>query len=305
MTDFLRGDPHQWQSGTLDRDRLYAAANQLASHPAHLDAARRLAGAVLAVLDRSPLARRVMHDAPMYLMLVCCMALEHRRRTRGGEGVTLQALRALMHRGDAPRLAGDSHLRDMMGWARLCGLLERDTGEGLADGRMRRYRPTPALEAIFSEWIADFTAAIAAVLPPPWRSAGPTLPEVYAVLSLRIDAYTHDGFVAPERHPMVHRFMLRRHGYHVFLALLERMQEAADGAWSPLSLSALAHRFRVARGTIRPVIEMAEAAKLLSFDRQASIARLSPDFVQLARSWMALEMTWMHGVCTAVARSPR
>jgi hypothetical protein len=301
LPTFLHGDPHQWRTGTLDRDALYAAADQVASHPAHLEAARGLAGAVLGVLDRNPLARRVMHDAPMYLMLACCMALEHRRRTQGAEGITLQGLRGLFYRGQAPRLAGDSHLRDMLGWARVCGLLAPDPGPGLADRRMRRLRPTPALEAIFTEWIARFTASIAPVLPPPWRDGEPTPAQVYAVMSLRIAAFTQDAFVANERHPIVQRFMSRRHGYHVFLALLEQLHPTPEGGQVRVSISGLSQRFHVARGTIRAVLELAQSERLLAFDRASGIALLSPDFIRLARSWMAVEMCWMHGVCRAVA----
>lgn len=69
----------------------------------------------------------------------------------------------------------------------------------------------------------------------------------------------------------------------------------------PLSISALATRLQLARGTVRHTLELAQQHGLLQHDSHAAVVRLSPASMLLARHWMALELSWMNAIMRAVA----
>jgi hypothetical protein len=299
---WLRGDPATWAPNTLDRPRLYAAVDDMAHQPGFTTLAQAVAREVLACLDDSPVAMRVVRDMPMYLLLVCCMRLHHGRDAANPRsGVTLANLREVYSRGGTRNYASDTHLRDMLAWARLRGLLR--PAATAADARVRRLEPTELMVDMFRQWVNAFVRAGAVTLPPAATERGlPRADMVCEVLSYRMAAYGVDGFVANESFPLIQALMQRRHGYHVFLALLADVPAQAGEAGAvtlPLSLSTLAQRFQVARGTIRNTLSLAEESGLLTYDGARETVLLHPAFHALAHSWMALEITWMAGLCHA------
>lgn len=305
-TAWLRADPRQWPPGTLDRDQLYAAARHLAEHPAHPRAARSLASEVLLFLDECAVAKRVVHDTPIYILLVFCMYLHHQRDASDpASGVTLKAVRTLYAaRGQDKSFAGDSHIRDMLAWCRHRGLLQYAPRQGTAgDKRVRPLEPTPLLVDMFQQWVRAFLRGNAEVLAPPLPPEQLPPPEVvYEVLSYRIRCYARENFTPTERFPLIQEFMLHKHGYHVFLSLVAAMRPEGPGASAPVSVSGLARHFDVARGTVRNALEPAHAQGLLELHGEDGAVRLTPAFVQLALQWMAFEATYMHGLVNAAAR---
>lgn len=296
---WLRGPVDAWNPGTLDRETLYAQAHARAHDARSFERARRLASEVLAYTDDVQVAKRVVHDTPIYLLLVSCMYLHHRHELGQSDGVTLTALRELFAPGKAPRsFAGDSHLREMLAWVRQCGLLCQAEAR---DGRVRRYEPTPLLEDMFQRWVQAFqrTDAWDSGLDPS-RVPVPPVVLVYRVLSCRIEAFRH-GFVPTERFPLIQQHMLRRHGYATFLAMVEAMEPHGDGATAHFSLTTVASRFQVARGTVRAVLGLGAEAGLLAHDSRRSHLTLTPAFVRLAQDWMALEFTYMRDLCRQAA----
>lgn len=302
---WLTRDPRAWPPGTLDRTALYAQAEALYAAPEAMAHARALASELLRFLDTMAVARRVVRDMPMYFLLGSSMYLHHRRSTDDPEsGVSLKSLRALFTSPERPgTYAGDSHLRDMLAWARLSGLLRRAPA---GSGRVHRYEPTVLMEDMFRGWVAAFMRGSAGQFVPPADPALlPAAQTAYRVLSLRISAYLRDGFVLTERHPFIHQLMMRRHGYHVFLSVMEGLQPEEGGAASaPVTVSGLAQRFDVARGTVRNTLEMAHEAGHLRFDSTAARVTLSPEFAAQALRWMALEALWMNGLTSAALLNP-
>lgn len=300
---WLCGNPVAWPPKTLDRAALMADADRAAQTPGFVALARAVAREVLTCLDHSPTAMRVVRDMPMYLLLVCCMHLQHRRDPGNPRsGVTLANLRALYSRGGTRSYASDTHLRDMLAWAKQRGLLRPAATD---DARVHLLEPTQAMVGMFQQWLNAFVRAGAVRLPPNVVDEGlPSTPLVYEVLSYRICAYWVDGFVLTERYPLIQAMMQRRHGYHVFLVLVADMPSqtvAGEGAVLPLSLSTLAQRFQISRGTVRNTLGQAEDAGLLTYDGVKECVQLRPEFHALAQAWMALEITWMAGLCRAAA----
>jgi hypothetical protein len=301
---WLRTDAKQWQAGTLDRDGLHAAAVELATRPAHVEAARSLATHLLAFLDDVPVAKRVVHDTPIYLLLVFCMVLHARRDpAKPASGITLKALRTLFaSRGAGRSFAGDSHIRDMLAWARLRGLLQyvQAAAGASVDRRVRPLEPTALLVGLFQHWARAFLRGCAPALVPALPPEPlPPPPVVYEVLCYRIDAYLHDRFVLTERFPLIQGFMLHKHGYHVFLSLMAALRPGQGEASAAISVSGLAQRFQVARGTIRNTLDLAQESGHLVLDGDEGVVRITPAFLHLSLRWMAMEATWMHGLTQA------
>lgn len=287
----------------LDRDALHAQARALAEHPAHPLAARSLAAEVLHFLQDVPVARRVVHDTPIYLLLVFCMYLHHERDPADpGGGVTLKAMRTLFGARGEEAFAGDSHIRDMLAWCRNRGLLALAQHADAGDRRTRPLAPTPLLEDMFRQWVRAFLRGCT-LLPPPLPSGELPPPDVvYEVLSYRVRCHLREAFTPTERFPLIQQFMLRKHGYHVFLSLVEAMRVEAHGASAPVTVSGLAQRFDIARGTVRNALAPAEQQGLLTLGGEDGTVQLTPEFVDLALQWMAFEATYMHGViCAAVS----
>jgi DeoR-like helix-turn-helix domain len=254
------------------------------------------------LLHGAPVAMRVVRDMPMYLLLVCCVYLHHRRDPADpAGGISLRNLRTLYTRRGTRHFAADSHLRDMLAWTRLRGLLRPVAS---ADARVRRLEPTPLMTGMFQHWLRAFVRGGAVALPQGLESQEglPDADLVHEVLSYRIDGLWVDGYTVVERHPLVGQFMQRRHGYHVFLFLVAGMGPGLDQTLVPLSVSALAERFQVARGTIRNNLAMLAEAGLVAHDGARARAQLLPPFAALARHWMATEITWMNGLCRAAVR---
>lgn len=298
---WLRDGGTHWAPGTLQRDVFYASVERLAAMPGFLHVARAAARAVLDFLADTPMATRVVRDMPMYLLLVCCMHLHHRRDPADPRsGITLARLRALYSRGGTRSYAADTHLRDMLAWARLRGLLQ--PAPGVADRRVRRLEPGAPMLTMFQRWLQAFHQAGVVRLPAGLLHDGlPVAALASEVLSDRVAAYAHDGFTPTERFPQIQQLMQLRHGYHVYLAMVAALPDDAMPATVPLSVSALATRFEVARGTVRSALALAQQQGLLQHDSRAGAVHLRPDFLVLTRSWMALELAWMNGIMRAAA----
>ncbi len=204
-----------WQAGTLQRDAFYAAVQRLSDTPGFVAVAQDTARAVLDFLGDTPMAMRVVRDMPMYLLLACCMHLHHRRDPDDPRsGITLARVRELYTRGGTRSYAADTHLRDMLAWARLRGLLL--PAPPAADARVRRLEPAAPMVAMFRRWLRAFTQARAVVLPVALMDGELPVAELtFEVLSDRVAAYACDGFTPTERFALIQQFMQRRHGYHV------------------------------------------------------------------------------------------
>lgn len=313
-----------WTLGTLKRERLYEMAERVARGECFLQNAQALAKAVLGFFDSSADAKRVVRDAPMYLLLVASIAL-HQRASYAGHGngsaetdrtagVTLTNLCELFALPRMPAetpttsqsgaIAGQTQVQDMLYWARLRGLLVPTTEMGLpSDRRVQRLEPAPPLVKMFRDWIGAFMTTNLFAWPTPREADGsPPAWLVTEVLALRIDAFRHDAFVLTERHPAIQQIMMRRHGYQMFLRLvadLEVRPTQAATAEAAVNVSSIASQFDVSRGTVRNVLSLVSELGWIdptATDSGKARYNVTEKFLETTRQWMALELTWMNGL---------
>jgi hypothetical protein len=310
---WLNHHPQDWQPGTLDRDALHASADALVADPRFAQTRIEFIEQWLWSFDAHPVTQRVVRDTPLYLLLVFALFLHHRRDpVRSSSGITLTALRGLYAHGTSQRVfASPSRVRDMLQRAEHAGLLEpaRATPGRSIDRRVRRLEPTPLAWQIFGRWIVAFLRGSARMLRPPVPVDEHTVLDeqaVGAVFCHRIAAYLHDRFVLTERCAPVQEFMLRDHGYLVFLRLMHTVRAEGGRYVARAPVGELAERFEVARATVRNVLAQAQAAGQLEYERGGLRVVLSPAFHAVAQRWLALEMVWMHGLaCCALEPNQR
>jgi hypothetical protein len=304
---WLKHPPRHWKPGTLDRDALHASADALVAEPGFDQARLEFIEQWLWSFDFHPATQRALRDTPQYLLMVFCLYLHHRRdRARSSSGITLTALLGLYAHGSTQRVfASPSRVKVMLDRARHAGLL-RDAhvlaGQSI-DRRVRRLEPTQLAWQIFGRWIVAFLRGAARLLAPPMPLSARTEldPELIGeVFAHRIDAYLQDHFVLTERFQPVQVFMLRDHGYQVFLRLMQTVRHAGAERVAQAPVAELAAHLDVARGTVRNVLTQAQDAGHLAFTRGGSRVVLAPPFFAMAQRWIALEMVWMHGLACCV-----
>ena len=304
---WLRAPPHLWQPGTLDRDALHAAADELARSAGFAAAAAGFAVSWQAAYDGNATLRAVIRNSARYMFLVTCMYMHHRRRAdEHGDGITVSRI-IESYRGKERfgTVASPSRVKAFVAHCKQRGLLRPAADVAMAaegDARVRRLEPTPKLEASLGEWTLGFLRGIAPVLPLP------APPEVMVhqpgfvgeLFSYRVAALVQDGFALPERHPFMQWIMSREKGYHVFLSLVREMCVLADGsAIADIQPAVLARRAAVSRGTVLNLLDGCERQGLIVREGTCRRLHLQPGFVERSLQWVALEFLWMHGLAVA------
>jgi hypothetical protein len=304
---WLRAPPHLWQPGTLDRDALHAAADELARSPGFATAAAGFAVSWQAAYDGNATLRAVMRNSARYMFLVTCMYMHHCRRADDpGAGITVSRI-IESYRGKERfgTVASPSRVKAFVAHCRQRGLLRPvcvPAAQAAGDARVRLLEPTPRLESSLGDWTLGFLRGIAPVLrlpaPPEVMLRQPGF--VGELFSYRVSALVQDGFALPERHPLMQWIMSRERGYHVFLSLVREMRVLADGsALADIQPAVLARRAAVSRGTVLNLLDGCERQDLLVREGACRRLHLQPAFVERSLQWIALEFLWMHGLAVA------
>ena len=305
LPTYLRGLPHDWRSGHLDRSALEAQAQQLVAST-QFDAQRcHFAQAKLGAFSRNWVLDRVMRDDGRFAMLAFLLYLHHHAPHTGG--ITYSGLLALFAHGSklpGGALASPTRIKALLGIARMMGHLVQGpsprNSKGGADQRTRIWLPTQKLLEPGEAWLRDCIVGLGHALPLAassehlMRMPG-MLPEV---LSYNVLAYLHDGFILHESFEAVRRFMQRDGGYLVLMQLLHTMQRSPEsGSWhANAQPHQLSQRFRVASGTVRNALRDAAAQGwLVQLNRGGHDWQLSDDFAAHGQRWAAYEMLWMAG----------
>jgi hypothetical protein len=321
---WLNAPPHVWQPGTLNREALHAEADRLVRHPQFEEALQGFITHWLANYDWHPATHRMMRDTPLYLTLVFCMYLHYRRNVADpAGGITLSAVTDLFAKGSLARtFAGSSRVKDMLtraqrtGWLARLPVLEvgaqRDASASAFcstlgekrrhDKRSKPNAPTPQMADVFRRWIWAFLTSAQPLLPLPHGLE--SLERIndsitYEVFSYRIASYIEDRFTITERHQPVQTFMMREHGYHVFLKLMQSAHREAGEIIASAPTATLAQGLGIARATVRNMLAHAQEQGWLQAGRGGQRVVLDPAFYQAGRHWIALELLWMHGLASA------
>jgi hypothetical protein len=308
---WLLNNPEDWRPGTLDTDRLHADAAELQKHPSFDEARIEFITHFLQGFDAHPVTRRVMRNLPLYMLMIFSLYLHHLRNpAQPDTGITAVGLQALFSRGSASQVfASPTRVKDMLSHARLAGLLRSVPLplHGGGDSRKRPLEPTQLLMDGFSEWILGYLRGSSLLLPAPFSLAAGSLSQesISTLFSYRVQAYVHDGFTSSERFGLVRQFMMRDHGYSVFLQMMKSVRDEGGEYVANVSASDVSRYRGISRATVRNALADAEAAGHLRTERGGTRVVLAYDFYHMAQHWFAVEMLWMHGLACAVVQNTK
>lgn len=302
---WLRDDPRHWRAGTLDREALVAEATALARRPGFGTRAQAFARNWLRVHAAHPALRAVMRNTPRYLLLVVTLVLHH-RHVRSGEhdGITPGQIAAFFDAHLHGRLRTSlTQFKAMLAHARLQGLLHPVRHPG-GDARLHPLVPAPLLEGLLGHWVAAFLEAAdgdPAFPLPASPSAMVAVPGLVAeVFSYRLSALSEDRFALIDAVPALGWVLRHDYGYRAFLLMVDAAQPQPDGTMLvSLTLSDLARRAGVARGTVRQLLADAASQGWLDANTPPVGWRWSAEAAHTAVLWIALELLWMHALACA------
>ena len=167
-----------------------------------------------------------------------------------------------------------------------------------ADRRLRRFRPSAHLLELGQKALGRVLENVARVrsLPLPAGELARFPGVVENIARVTVDTYQRDGFTNLEILPEITAFLQRDFGHLILSQLVHAMREDQRlGPVSEVPIGDLSERFGISRAHIRNVLQMAEAKGWLSRQsRGGHLICLSPRFAQLCRSWVAIDLAWMH-----------
>ncbi len=297
----MRGAPHAWHPGLLDREALEFQAQQMMNGADFELQRQRFAHYMLQTYTSNWALDRVMRNHARFAFLLFVMYLHHHAPQTGG--ITYSQLLNLFEQGrftQAGVLASPSRIKAMLALSRMTGHLQHmPLGPG-SDRRVRALQPTDKLLVPAQQWLAGFLRSMQGSLP--MAASAQALidtPDLLAeVLSYNVLAYVHDHFTLHESFQSVQRFMQRDGGYLVLMALMYSMQRDADsGLWhANAEPHALAKQFRISRGTVRNALaDCVAQGWIIMHARGGRDWLLSAPLIEQIRRWAAYEMIWMAG----------
>lgn len=304
MKNWLRNDPRTWDPDTLNRPALYDAAQDLQGHPQF--SAARQAFAQRTFHGPWELVK-VMRSAPPFALLASILHLHHRREVEvHGSGVTVAGVIEIFSRGAAHGehcfLASPTRIKSIM--SLICHFGGLSPVDHSGDRRVKLLAPTDRLIEPAKRWLREFLQIVHCVLPLPVESMDVPNELLGEILSYNICAYADAGFILYEEYPEIRQCMAREAGYRVLMHLLSVMRTNIDGVVSASTpFERMSEQFKVARGTIRNVFSHLSCEGYLDIERGGHHVILKPHFIALCDRWIALELTWMHGMALAAWRN--
>ncbi len=238
-----------------------SAVDALCAHPALPDAVAGLLQSLIDNYDGNRLLNQVLSDRGRIMvgLYVCFLALHPRP---GDDGVTQSAVQALCRQ---TGLCSPGRVGALMGLMRFGGFIISETDR--ADRRKRRLMPSPKLlDEHRRRWTSNYDA-MRAVLP----GATTVLTQIRtqrfrdALLS-ELGAHYLAGFRPLAHAPALASVADSNAGLLIVAGILLRQRRRSACPQSdpiPISISAVARRFAVARSHVRNVLTQAEAAGLL------------------------------------------
>lgn len=298
---WLRGDPRQWENGTLDRAMLRDAAMELRRHSLFDDTARYFAASMLEAFESSHPLNRLLRGETSLGFVAFILALHTTRDPCDPmSGASYSRLVELF---GVIGVGSQTVIKAMLGLARLRGYIRYCPS---ADKRLRILEPTEGLIETLRVWFRAYLKATERIAPLPLPAIRlaqtPGLLEWHFTYS--VQAYIHDRFVLSEDFPAVRAFMQRNHGYLVLMAIISGLHRCGEGRpWTSLPSGDLAKRLKLSRGTVRNIQAMAQQQGWLScIGRGGHEVELDPEFAEICLQWIATELVWSAGL-TGIAHA--
>ncbi len=237
------------------------AVDALSAHPALPDAVAGLLQSLIDNYASNRLLNQVLSDRGRVMvgLYVCFLALHPRP---GDEGVTQSAVQALCRQ---TGLCSPGRVAALMALMRFGGFIVSEIDP--ADRRKRRLMPAPKLlDEHRRRWTSNYDA-MRAVLP----GAAPVLSQIGTehfrnALLTELGAHYLAGFRPLAYAPALASVADSNAGLLIVAGIMLRQRRRTECSQSgpiPVSISAVARRFSVARAHVRNVLAQAEAAGLL------------------------------------------
>ncbi|MDD2659195.1 MAG: hypothetical protein PHY54_05865 [Methylococcales bacterium] len=298
---WLHHPPHQWETGTLNRQALYACVDQSLLAPGAHEACRGFAENMLAAYESNWLLNKIAREIPRFALMGFVMYLHHRRGL-DEPGVTYTRIQELYAQGsNAGVLASPTRVKAMLGLAVVAGQLRRVESP---DKRVKLLEPTEKLIAPALHWLESYLNAVGRAVP---LAKSPqelvAVPDILGeLMTYIVHAYVHDCFGLSEAFPAVNFFLSRENGYLTLMEIIRTLRFDED-AWRAQAPSViLSKRFSMARGTVRNMlIKGEEQGWLVAGPRGGYQLSVSDAFATMCYRWVTLEMVWMGGLVNAAA----
>jgi hypothetical protein len=313
MVNWLRTHPENWRQDTLDKAALLQAAKSLQGHP-QFAAARHAFTHSMGECRAGPwLLHKVLRGDAQFALLATILHLHHYRDPNTPEsGVTTKRIIDIFARGAAHgphcALASPTRIKTMLAVIRYTqGIVPAvsATGQNM-DGRYRPYLPTEKMIAPARDWYRAFLHAVNLVLPLPATALDAPECLLAEVMSYNVFAYTKTGFMLHENYPEISACMHRETGHQILMLLIAGMRTEQDGrVVTHAPIDQLAERLKVARGTLRNILNGFAKEALIDVARGGHYIVMSENFVALCNQWVALELTWMYGLTTQAIASQK
>lgn len=263
----------------FDRDALAAAAQAARAHPDFTAARHLFCRRVSGIWGASPLRRLLITDSGTMGIAISITGMNRVDPENGAQQAVI--IRALESGG----LAGGSRVRAYIDQLLHHGAATAEPHP--ADARRIRLRPTRALLDAHADWLGSVLPPVAMLFPlPPLPGDADgmrALAERYVagIMMRRVQ----NGFTVLEGFPDIARFMERRHGYVLMLALA-----AHDGGAADVNRAHLSRTLGISPAHVAALLADAEAAGWLRRVPRASTVTLSPDFADRLDVWVAREL---------------
>jgi hypothetical protein len=299
MINWLRTHPMNWDHNTLDYQTLIAEADSLQNHRRFLTARYFFSKTMGKAFAGQWVLHKVLRGDAQFALLASILHLHHRRDPlRPETGATTQNIielfaRATAHDPDS-QLASRTRIKTMLTIVRYTGGVEVVP---TSDCRHKPLVPTEKLIEPSRRWLQGFLRTVNLVLPLPPSALDVPFGLLAEVLSYNIIAYTEVGFMLHGRFPVIQRCMRKEAGYQILMFMIADMVTYPDGnGWTTAPIDQLASQLKLARGTVRNVLNDFAGENLIKIKRGGHHIHLSDRFVQLCNQWVALEFVWMYGL---------
>ncbi|HEV7276582.1 MAG TPA: hypothetical protein VGN80_09870 [Devosiaceae bacterium] len=276
----------------FDRDAFLAEARAIGEHPAFDQAIARWANASLDTFEGRPRDAKLVCQTARYVTLFFILHLHATADPRDpNSGASVGRVQEQMTAGGF----------GSMGFVKLAIRTFDRTGliEPLPPGpdrRLRRFRPSPYLIEIGRAALTTSLETVALVRPLPLPPAvlASTPGVVENIARVTVDTYERDRFTNLEILPEITAFLQRDFGHLILSHLVRTMRPEANAFIAEAPAGDLAERFGMSRAHVRNVLAMASEMELLTVEGNAGRRIcLSPDFVELCRQWVAIDLAWL------------
>lgn len=262
----------------------------LIGHPQLPAAVSRLIEVLIRTYDGNRLLNQLLCDRGRVVFgyVVCYLAVSP---TSGSAGVTLGAVQAICR---LTGLCSAGRAAAMLAAMRFGGYVVAETDPG--DGRKRRLMPS---DKLLAEQCRQWTHHYEAMLPVLPRAAE-VLPRIrdrnfYIAMQRQLGQHYLAGFRMLDQVPALAPLAESNAGLLIMAGLMNRhMNAGGRGEPIPVSISAIARRFGVARSHVRHMLLLAETGGLLTRSTDRSVIVL-PALTQAVLRFFAVLFLWFDG----------